>query len=625
MQKYPHNLIIPLIGDKNAFNTVKNLNNNHSLKEGKVVFCPLTKLALLSDDLDTYNIPGCVLLLSKNIISHPEFEGFIDRCNSIILKRAYFRLFVFIVDLSDDEIEEFKKEIKWFADLYDNVQIPSIKDYSDSNIAFALNYHIEELPDIYESMGYHFYKKIAGKVITFLNISAFFGTIGVILFWAIQEENGLYNPFFNWISLAHGFILYWVFFVLLTTKTSININLIFRLIFITSFPIWLFKNIPLEKLFESVNYILAGFLSAFLISQLTRYWVSFRRRNIPLDYSKDYLEFAFSQWKGNRPWNHLTNAPIFGLPPKVFISYSRSSSWGRRVALEIKDNLDKLKIPSFLDVKNVPIGCSWRQHLHNVLGRATVVVVLQDSETSSKKWPTTELAYACNSQRYSGVPSIVLVRDEEFKEPVNNCAINKVLFPDRAIPQTSLFQIINYTPGCETQIAAGLAYYQTKISLLPTFSGAIINLLTNFVILIFSQVGWVAGLLGFPSLIFSTILYFSDFSLINWILELNLQFFTSLSLAYMVGFIFILFFSFLYEFKDQRAKAMIGNLNLSIFFMMLLLYNLLPSLSPLQILYIFLSFLFGGLIALYYIPMLNYGSKDRSGESLIKDDFDYVY
>jgi hypothetical protein len=81
----------------------------------------------------------------------------------------------------------------------------------------------------------------------------------------------------------------------------------------------------------------------------------------------------------------------------------------------------------------------------------------------------------------------------------------------------------------------------------------------------------------------------------------------------------------LYEFKDQRAKAMIGNLNLSIFFMMLLLYNLLPSLSPLQILYIFLSFLFGGLIALYYIPMLNYGSKDRSGESLIKDDFDYVY
>jgi tetratricopeptide (TPR) repeat protein len=101
--------------------------------------------------------------------------------------------------------------------------------------------------------------------------------------------------------------------------------------------------------------------------------------------------------------------PYFATGSKVFVSYSRSSEWGSRCAVELHSRLLSVGLDSFMDRFSIPPGTSWQRRLDEQIGAADVFIALCDAHTIQRPWVGAELAAALAGRRLSGAPQVLLV------------------------------------------------------------------------------------------------------------------------------------------------------------------------------------------------------------------------
>jgi hypothetical protein len=94
--------------------------------------------------------------------------------------------------------------------------------------------------------------------------------------------------------------------------------------------------------------------------------------------------------------------------PRVFISYSQDSAWGRARAEELERELDRVGAEYFRDV-HMPEGGAWRRELNAYLGRATVLILLADGITVEHPWPAAEVEAALAGRAWTGLPHIIVI------------------------------------------------------------------------------------------------------------------------------------------------------------------------------------------------------------------------
>lgn len=111
-------------------------------------------------------------------------------------------------------------------------------------------------------------------------------------------------------------------------------------------------------------------------------------------------------------WLNPLRCPLFpARTPKVFISYTRSSAWARRVAGSLAKYLSGMKVRAFLDQQDIPAGVSWRRALNHHLSRATAFVCLADSQSVERVWPAAEMEAALAGKHLIGLPQIIVLKE----------------------------------------------------------------------------------------------------------------------------------------------------------------------------------------------------------------------
>ena len=365
------------------------------------------------------DVVGCVLILSKTAFEHSTFEEVVSICSQAVSMRREFRLFVCPYRMSKEELLQSAQKIRAVAELMDSVYItlnPNINPVDE--LISSLNAHSKAIYDILDYVEYEKWKSAGFRFSEIVN--KLFGLAMLVpLGYLGLSEQALNSQWLPWILLIVGTVFFFSSLAILSLGSTLQTGRAMRFV-VASYPLYIISIVPAPKLVENWSYMLAGFCLGFLLDTSRRAWAQYRRQIEPIVVSEDPIqqEFLLQQklWRlpGHRYWQFLTTTPRIGMPPRVFISYARSSRWGLEVASELYKELEKVGIPSFLDVEKLQVGSSWRHKLGDALGTATILISVQDSITMPRNWPTAELASASVSQAYCGVPTIIVLRNEEL-------------------------------------------------------------------------------------------------------------------------------------------------------------------------------------------------------------------
>jgi hypothetical protein len=111
------------------------------------------------------------------------------------------------------------------------------------------------------------------------------------------------------------------------------------------------------------------------------------------------------------PLNPFTCPLLPSVAARVFISYTRSSAKGSRLASALHDELRQAGASPFLDRATIPIGSSWRRSLNQHIGECDSIICILDEKGVQRKWVAAELLAAIEARRLTGTPYIVILMD----------------------------------------------------------------------------------------------------------------------------------------------------------------------------------------------------------------------
>jgi len=102
--------------------------------------------------------------------------------------------------------------------------------------------------------------------------------------------------------------------------------------------------------------------------------------------------------------------------PRVFISYTRASLWGQKLAGTLSQRLNAGGAGVFSD-HAITEGTSWRRALNQNLGHASVLIALVDTNTVLREWPAAEVEAGLLGQTIAGSPQLIVIRAADLSPP----------------------------------------------------------------------------------------------------------------------------------------------------------------------------------------------------------------
>jgi hypothetical protein len=277
----------------------------------------------------------------------------------------------------------------------------------------------------------------------------------------------------------------------------------------------------------------------------------------------------------------------------VFISYARSSEWGRTVAQKLHQELTKVGVPSFLDVVDIAPGSSWRHRLQEQLGSATILVQVQDAVTVTRPWVAAELTVAAFNQSLCGLPDIVILRHPDLKEsdlpPSTPPLVRSSLFPGKQANRP-LLHVIEYTPDVPQTLAReltrfGQRYRASAVCVIPPYLAAFLEL----GIMPFRGLLGTLGVLGsfgaWAVLGGAWWLWQKGTQPTAWLVERRLDFWCLLLIAFWLGFVSRLAVASRFELRHSQANVNARFQYLSTIALVFILIWLVAVASPLAIVY----------------------------------------
>ena len=413
---------------------------------------------------------ACVLLLSRPALSDPHFAPLVRACSQALGQRQEYRLFVHLVGISRQELDDLAPSSPALADLLDLVQFsrselpPDIADLVENVAA-----HLERLPALMNALQFERWKQLALGLVPLSNLALMLAFIASWWQMTLHPQEMLQSAWLPWILASLGVICYWSLLALGSFGSSLRTGGFFRIV-MAAFPLWLISTIPSSKLVENWAFLLAGLCASILLDSSRRMWAQSRREHIHLSTPREgALPLAPGPAIGRR-WQMLTTAPLLGGEVRVFISYSHASPWGKKTALELHAALKGAGVRSFLDAEDIAEGTSWRHKLQREMGRATVFVAIQDALTCGRYWPNAELLAALKSQQYCGLPTLIILRHASLSTQQPPATLLESLLAQKGAVDPTLLRVIDYQPDTPRHLALGLANFNAAGLLNPALA-----------------------------------------------------------------------------------------------------------------------------------------------------------
>ncbi len=104
-----------------------------------------------------------------------------------------------------------------------------------------------------------------------------------------------------------------------------------------------------------------------------------------------------------------------GLSARIFISYTRSSAKGSKLATALHRELKTAGATPYLDRVSNPAGASWRRSLNQHLGECDTFLCILDEKSVQRPWVAAELLAALEAHRLTGTPEIVILIDPKIQ------------------------------------------------------------------------------------------------------------------------------------------------------------------------------------------------------------------
>ncbi len=433
---------------------------------------------------------ACVFVVSRKAVAYSTFAQSVDACVKALSSRREFRLFVYLRGIDREQLIAMAPSVAAVDDLVNSVQIgESTEQHQIANLVASVGRHLQQLPEILDLLKYERWKQMALHLVPLSNLV--FMALFSLGWWRLvsQPQQTLESNLLPWILAMNGVLIYPLFLVFCSLGSTLRTGARFR-IFALLLPLWFINTIPSSKLTANWPFLVAGFGAGILLDSSRRIWAQSRRELIAIPPPKQSeIDKGAPVAAGGRNWRMLTTGPVLESETSVFISYCRGSPWSSATASALHDALKEVKVPSFLDAEGITEATSWRHKLQQALGKATVFVAVQDSMTANSYWPTAELHAAVRSQVYSGLPSIIILRDATLTGRTHDQARSLLdnLLSQKGVDPT-LLRVIDFRPDTPRNLARALTNFEPITVVNPAFS-IILKLVLMPVRMILARIG----------------------------------------------------------------------------------------------------------------------------------------
>ena len=461
---------------------------------------------------------------------------------------------------------------------------------------------MQHLPEILDYLKYDRWKRLA---IGLAPILSFAFVVALTLGWwrlASHPQETWESAELPWILATIGAVFYMSLLAVCSFGSTLRTGAFFRL-GMGLFPLWIINSIPSSKLVANWLFLVAGFGVGILLDVSRRKWAQSQREQIPISQPKENEADKGPVLAGGRLWQMLTTAPVLGTEPSVFISYSRVSTWGSSTASDLHEALKSVGVSSFLDAEGIAEGTSWRHRLQQAVGKATVFVSVQDSLTAPRCWPNAELYAAIQSQRYCGLPSIIILRDATLANgslATAQSALLNALLSQKGTVDPTLLRIIDFKPDTIRHLARGLSSFEPASVVNPTISVLLGHVLWPLKITL-ARLGVVGAGVSVIASIAWFVCHLFGINVVKWLNASGLSVLAMLLAAFWLGFIIRLVFASRFELRTPDAPHVFWIHLGAVFALLWTLRILMPTQVPLSIVFASTIGGFGFLLACDFV------------------------
>lgn len=193
------------------------------------------------------------------------------------------------------------------------------------------------------------------------------------------------------------------------------------------------------------------------------------------------------------------------LPPaaaRIFISYTPSSAEGSRVAAELFRRLKGTGAAPFLDRASIPAGSNWRRSLNENVVDCDVFICILDEKSVRREWVAAEVQSTLEARRLCGAPEMIfLLHPSARREGIQALPIFHAVL---SLPETAGMdrpRVIELNPQALDALVWGLApgrysppavlnpilSFPLRLALLPLFVVASLGFLLALFVALFAS------------------------------------------------------------------------------------------------------------------------------------------
>lgn len=375
---------------------------------------------------------AAILILEKAGVQHPAFRKWANILIQRAATSADFRLLVYLHDLTMEELREWSDREPMIAKLFDTTQIaesPSLEQLRRTLVPYVRR--VERIQA--EARWRKFRIRTAapcGRLASVLLVTAaVMALLGYPLWRMLTPQNGL-GPYAPAIAsfllgvLAFPLQAPLIFLLLRGMRFTVlapRDNAVLMRWIGVGFVVMMGATLLHQTLDGPPAWLLLGLAAGVLLDSVRRAGQQARRQGVNLEALLKHS--ADSTWRA--PENSVRqgdplkpfSCPLLpSLSPRIFISYTRSSTKGIQLATSLYRKLKAHGAAPFLDRASIPEGANWRQVLNRQLGECDVFICILDERSVQREWVAAEVLAAIEARRITGGPEIVLLMDPAIRK-----------------------------------------------------------------------------------------------------------------------------------------------------------------------------------------------------------------
>lgn len=380
---------------------------------------------------------AAILILEKTGLTDKAFRDLAAWSIRWVVTTADFRLLVYLHDLTVEQLREMADYDPLVAALFDTTQIadtPSLEQLRRSLVPFIHTVEGLRAKAVWREYRLRCTRICGGLSTLILLLAAGMGLLGFPA-WLLKSQLPSLGPHgpeiasFVFGTLAFPLQSPLMFMLLRGMRTTVlapRDNVYFMRWVFVGFTISMGAAHFRQSMQGPLSYLLLGLAFGVLLDVIRRAGRRAWRQSINVEaLMTGATDGAWSDPKmtvmGGDSLKPFSCPLLPSLTPRVFISYTRSSTRASRFATALYCGLKEARAIPYLDRASNPTGASWRRSLNEQLGECDAFVCILDEKSIQRPWVAAEMLTAIKSNRAIGTPDIIILIDPAIRRSPTRC------------------------------------------------------------------------------------------------------------------------------------------------------------------------------------------------------------